>query len=203
MASPYYLEKNVLSPEECKAAAGYIEKNSEDDHRDNYEHTGMLLYDVLAGELPSELEPVRRAVKLAGKTFIENYKFTYNRFELKRLFGNIMHQGAINEPHDDDGDVYPGKMDIEEHYSCILMLNSDYEGGELYFEHHGEEVRLEAGDLIMFRGNAENLHGVREVLSGKRVNVIIFFRNFELDRDYDEDIWKDFMGQDSSQQLLP
>ena len=196
MASVYYLEKNVLSREECDAAAKYIEDNSEDDYRDHYKHSGMLLYDVLAGELPKELVPVRKAVKLAGQTFLENYEFTYNRFELKRLFGNIMYKGAINEPHDDDGDVYPGKNDIEEHYSCILMLNSEYEGGELYFEHHGIEVRLEAGDLIMFRGNAANLHGVREVLSGKRVNVIIFFRNFELDRDYDEDIWKDFMGQD-------
>jgi len=196
MPSLYYLEKNVLSSEECAAAAKYIEDHSEDDYRDHYKHSGMLLYDVLAGELPDELVPIRKAVKLAGKTFLANYEFTYNRFELKRLFGNIMYEGAINEPHDDDGDVYPGKNDIEEHYSCILMLNSEYEGGELYFEHHGVEVRLEAGDLIMFRGNAANLHGVREVLSGKRVNVIIFFRNFELDRDYDEDIWKDFMGQD-------
>jgi predicted 2-oxoglutarate/Fe(II)-dependent dioxygenase YbiX len=137
--------------------------------------------------------PIQRALRVANKTFINNYEFTYNHFEIKRLFGNVMYEGAENEPHDDDGDVYPGKTHIEEHYSAILMLNSEYTGGELFFEHKGVEVRLEAGDLIMFRGNAENLHGVRKVLSGKRINVIIFFRNFDLEQPYDSDIWKDFI----------
>lgn len=195
MPEIYYLEKNVLSTEECVALVRHIEDTSQEDYRDHYKHSGILIYDILAGDVPEAVRPVRRALKIANKIFTSNYKFRYNRFELKRLFGNIMYSGAINEPHDDDGDVYPGKMAIEEHYSCILMLNSDYEGGELYFEHHGDEIKLEAGDLIMFRGNAENLHGVRKVLSGKRVNVIIFFRNFELDRPYDEDIWLDFISE--------
>lgn len=195
MSEIYHLKRNVLTAEECQALSSYIENNSIPDHRPHYRHSGMLVYDILAGTVPDELIPVKRALLLANKVFTENYTFKYNRFELKRLFGNIMNKGAINEPHDDDGDIYPGKMSVEEHYSCILMLNSDYTGGQLYFEHHGIELRLEAGDLIMFRGNAENLHGVREVLDGKRVNVIIFFRNFELDHPYDEDIWLDFIAE--------
>jgi hypothetical protein len=195
MPDLYYLEKNVLTPEECVELAEHIESTSEDDYRPNYKHSGMLLYDFLAGEVPEPMVPIRRALKIASKVFTENYEFTYNRFELKRLFGNIMYTGAINEPHDDDGDVYPGKNDIEEHYSCILMLNSEYTGGELYFQHHNKEVRLEAGDLIMFRGNAANLHGVKEVLSGKRVNVIIFFRNFTFNGRYEPDIWKEFIEE--------
>lgn len=195
MPELYYLEKNVLTPQECANLSSFFESNSQEDYRDHYRHSGVLIYDILAGTVPWQVEPIRRALKLANKVFTENYEFRYNRFELKRLFGNIMDTGAINEPHDDDGDRYPGKKDIEEHYSCILMLNSDYRGGELFFQHHEVELRLEAGDLIMFRGNAENLHGVREVLEGKRTNVIIFFRNFELDRPYDEDIWLDFIAE--------
>lgn len=195
MPELFYLEKNVLTPEECEALAKHIDDNSQEDYRPHYRHSGILLYDILAGEVPEPVIPVRRALKVANKTFKEHYEFTYNRFELKRLFGNIMDTGAINEPHDDDGDVYPGKNDIEEHYSCILMLTSDYTGGELYFEHHDKQLRLEAGDLIMFRGNAANLHGVREVLSGKRVNVIIFFRNFNFDGVYEPDIWEEFIAE--------
>ena len=195
MSEIYYLEKNVLSAEECLKLSEYIDSNSEADYRDNYRHSGILLYDILTGNVPEPVLPVRRALKLANKVFKKHYTFAYNRFELKRLFGNIMDTGAINKPHDDDGDVYPGKNAVEEHYSCVLMLTSEYDGGELYFEHHGIEVKLEAGDLIMFRGNAANLHGVREVLGGKRINVIIFFRNFELDQPYDEDIWLDFIAE--------
>jgi len=194
MPELFYLKKNVLTPEECETLMNYIENNSEEDYRPHYRHSGMLWQDIARGVAPEEHMLVAKALKLADKTFKENYEFTYNRFELKRLFGNIMYAGAINEPHDDDGDVYPGKKDIEEHYSCILMLNSDYTGGNLYFEHHNKEVRLEQGDLIMFRGNAANLHGVREVLTGKRVNVIIFFRNFELPAEYDDDLWEEFLN---------
>lgn len=195
MSEIYHLKKKVLTEAECQALSKYIESNSSQDHRPHYRHSGMLIYDILAGTIPDEMLPIRRALLVANEVFTRNYTFKYNRFELKRLFGNIMYEEAINEPHDDDGDVYPGKKDIEEHYSCVLMLNSDYEGGELYFEHHNVEVKLEAGDLIMFRGNAQNLHGVRKVLRGKRTNVIIFFRNFELDRPYDEDIWLDFISE--------
>lgn len=195
MPEIYYLERGVLTPEECLKLVGHIAATAEADYRPGYQHSGILIYDILAGEVPPAVAPIRKAIKIANSVFKKNYKFTYNRFELKRLFGNIMSKGAINEPHDDDGDRYPGKQAIEEHYSCVLMLNSDYQGGELYFEHHGIEIRLEAGDLIMFRGNAENLHGVREVLGGTRTNVIIFFRNFDLDVPYDEDIWLDFISK--------
>ena len=193
MPEIYYLHKNVLSQDECLALADYIEKNSVEEHRSNYRHFPILIWDILQGSVPSQLKPIRRAIRVANQVFVDNYTFKYNRFELKRLFGNIMYEGALNEPHDDDGDVYPGKKEIEEHYSCILMLNSDYIGGELYFEHHGLEVKLEMGDLIMFRGNAENLHGVKKVLFNKRVNVIIFFRNFNLETKYSEDIWENFV----------
>lgn len=193
MPELFYLRKNVLTHEECSLLAEYIENNSGEDYRPHYRHTGMLFQDVITSNIPVEMIPIQRALRVANKTFINNYEFTYNHFEIKRLFGNVMYEGAENEPHDDDGDVYPGKTHIEEHYSAILMLNSEYTGGELFFEHKGVEVRLEAGDLIMFRGNAENLHGVRKVLSGKRINVIIFFRNFDLERPYDSDIWKDFI----------
>jgi predicted 2-oxoglutarate/Fe(II)-dependent dioxygenase YbiX len=102
-----------------------------------------------------------------------------------------MGTGADNPPHDDDGDVYPGKPNNEEHYSCILMLNSDYEGGELYFPLHDIEVKLEAGDFIMFRGNSANLHGIKKISSGKRVNMVIFFRNYyrEFPMDSEESIY--------------
>jgi hypothetical protein len=193
MPELYYLEKNVITAEERKELIELILSDLTPDLRPHYMHKGMLNADVFQKE-NLVYEPLRRAVKICNDTFLQNYTMKYNRFELKRLFGNVMETGAINDPHDDDGDRYPGKPAIEEHYSAVLMLNDDYEGGELYFQHHGVEIRLEAGDLIMFRGNAENLHGVREVVSGKRINVIIFFRNIHIEDKYDEDFWQEFIA---------
>lgn len=192
-SSLYYLIKNAISDEEIEALLKYISDNQEDDYRPHYRHTGISIQDFYADRIP-EVVPLKKVIKACYETFTENYKFNYNRFELKRLFGNTMARGAVNEAHDDDGDVYPGKPEVEEHYSAVLMLSSDYTGGELYFEHHNVEVRLEAGDLIMFRGNAENLHGVREVLSGDRVNVIIFFRNYQIESKIDGDDWQDLVS---------
>lgn len=174
---PYKLVKNVLTPEQCAAYRDWIERYAvEDTFRPGYRMATIPLNDIENKEIKF-LQPLQKVLDKVEKFFTTNYKIEHT-FGMKRLYGNIMATGAINPAHDDDGDHYDGKPEVELHYSCILMLNSDYEGGELYFEHHNCEVKLEEGDIIMFRGNAENLHGVRKVLSGQRFNIIFFYRDY-------------------------
>ena len=179
MDGVYTLVKNVLTAERCAELSKEFLDNAiyGFDPRPGYGHYPLNTPDSEISKFLGHTD-LQDAAKLAYRHFLDNYTMTYNTFELKRGFGNIMLKGSSNAQHDDDGDTYPGKEGVEEHYSCILMLNSDYEGGELYFTHHGIELHLEAGDLIMFRGNADNLHGVRAVLSGYRSNVIMFFKNY-------------------------
>lgn len=174
---PYKLVKNVLTASQCEAYRKWIDLYAIDDaFRPGYRMATIPLND-LANEEISFLQPLRVALSKVENYFQSSYDIQYS-FGIKRIYGNIMDTGAENPAHDDDGDHYEGKPAVELHYSCILMLNSDYEGGELYFQHHGVEVKLEEGDLIMFRGNAENLHGVRPVLKGKRYNIIFFYRDY-------------------------
>lgn len=174
---PYKLVKGALTPAQCASYIGWIEDHAaEDAFRPGYKLARMPIEDIL-NEKNQFLQPIRVVLKKVEKHFRSNYDII-NTFGLKRIFGNIMATDADNPAHDDDGDYYDGKPDVELHYSCILMLNSDYVGGELYFQHHNLEVKLEEGDLIMFRGNADNLHGVRKVLEGQRYNVIFFYRDY-------------------------
>lgn len=174
---PYKLIKNVLTAEQCEAYKSWVETYANKDaFRPGYRLVTIPLTDVANPDI-AFLNPLQKVLTRVEKYFRSNYDIKYT-FDMKRLYGNIMDTGAQNPAHDDDGDHYDGKPSVELHYSCILMLNSDYEGGELYFQHHGLEVKLEQGDLIMFRGNAENLHGVRTVKSGKRYNFIFFFRDY-------------------------
>ena len=174
---PYRLVKGALTPAQCETYVDWIEQCATVDHfREGYRLASIPLTDF-EDETIDFLQPLRSVMTKVSESFQKNNDIQYS-FGMKRLYGNIMATGASNPAHDDDGDKYEGKPDVELHYSGILMLNSDYEGGELYFERHGLEVKLEAGDVIMFRGNAENLHGVREVLHGKRYNFIFFFRDY-------------------------
>lgn len=174
---PYTLVKGVLTPAQCEAYKTWIEKYAtKDAFRAGYK-LATIPVDDFYNESYSFLQPLRVVVDKVEKHFRNTYDIKYT-FDMKRLYGNIMDTGSENPAHNDDGDHYDGKPDVELHYSSILMLNSDYEGGELYFEHHGVQVKLEAGDLIMFRGNAENLHGVRTVKEGRRFNFIFFFRDY-------------------------
>tara|TARA_B110000503_G_scaffold92364_1_gene139294 strand:+ start:1008 stop:1580 length:573 start_codon:yes stop_codon:yes gene_type:complete len=174
---PYKLVKGALTPSQCSAYIKWIDKYAtKDQFRKGYSLLGMPT-ENLFDENINFLQPLRVVLRKVETFFRSNYEMQYE-FGMKRFYGNIMDTGAENPAHDDDGDYYDGKPDVELHYSCILMLNSDYEGGELYFQHHGVEVKLEAGDLIMFRGNAENLHGVRPIKEGKRYNFIFFYRDY-------------------------
>jgi len=174
---PYKLVKGVLSPDQCAAYRDWIEKYAiKDQFRPGYSLATVPPADIEAEE-NSFLQPLKVVLQKAAKYFTTHYTMQYT-FDMKRMYGNIMETGALNPAHDDDGDYYEGKPVVEEHYSCILMLNSDYEGGELYFEHHKLQLKLEEGDLIMFRGNAANLHGVRRITSGRRMNFIFFFRDY-------------------------
>lgn len=174
---PYTLIKGVLTPAQCAAYKAWIEVYAiKDEFRPGYRLATVPTNDFY-DESITFLQPLRKVLEKVEKHFRSKYEIKYT-FDMKRLYGNIMDTGSENPAHNDDGDHYDGKPDVELHYSSILMLNSDYEGGELYFEHHGVEVKLEAGDLIMFRGNAENLHGVRTVKEGRRFNFIFFFRDY-------------------------
>lgn len=174
---PYRLVKNTLTSSQCASYREWIEDHAvEDAFRPGYRLARFAIEDI-ENEAIDFLQPLRLVLSKVDKYFRSNYTIKHE-FGIKRIYGNIMDTGAENPAHDDDGDYYEGKPEVELHYSCILMLNSNYEGGQLYFEHHGLEVKLEEGDLIMFRGNAENLHGVREITEGQRYNIIFFYRDY-------------------------
>lgn len=63
--------------------------------------------------------------------------------------------------------------------SCVLCLNDDYEGGELYFQQLNQptstSVKLGAGDLVIFGSDDRYRHGVSEVTSGERFVLQLHF----------------------------
>lgn len=72
---------------------------------------------------------------------------------------------------------------MERDYSAVLYLNDDFEGGEFVFtspkpvaKHQWKveaEVKPKCGRLVGFR--AEDLHGVKAVISGRRCAIAMWY----------------------------
>lgn len=72
-----------------------------------------------------------------------------------------------------------GKMFQTKHYSSLIYLNDDYEGGELYFPEYDFAIKPEVGTLICFKGDENTLHGVKKVTDGIRYTISLFWEDIE------------------------
>jgi predicted 2-oxoglutarate/Fe(II)-dependent dioxygenase YbiX len=89
--------------------------------------------------------------------------------------------GSSANPHSDnsdfDGNPTEGFDNLK--YVGILYLNSDYEGGDLFFPEHDISIHPNPGSMYIFSGGVENIHGVTEITSGTRYSIVSFW-NFEV-----------------------
>lgn len=63
----------------------------------------------------------------------------------------------------------------ENHIPALVYLNDDYEGGQLNFPTHNLNIKPNKGDLIIFPGNMHYPHEVKEVISGTRYTLSVWF----------------------------
>jgi len=81
----------------------------------------------------------------------------------------------LDPPHADcehlDGSLHPYP---NRHYSVLIYLNEDYEGGQIFFPNQNLQPETTPGTLVQFEGTKEYLHGVTEVKSGERYTIVLF-----------------------------
>jgi hypothetical protein len=63
----------------------------------------------------------------------------------------------------------------DNHIPTLIYLNDDYEGGEISFATHDITIKPKVGDLLIFPGNMHYAHEVKEVISGTRYTLPIWF----------------------------
>ena len=122
-------------------------------------------------ELPSDIfDTINRNTKLAVELVFD-----------REVKPNTAHaqkwtEGAFAYPHSDNSDFHgtPTAFAINK-YFAILYLNDDYEGGELYFPDHGIEIKPNKYSIYILPGGVENIHGVKEILSGERHTMLSFW----------------------------
>jgi hypothetical protein len=103
----------------------------------------------------------------------------------KKVFPSSIHAqkweiGSSANPHSDNSDFEGNPTEGFDNlkYVGILYLNSEYEGGDLYFPEHSISIHPNSGSMYIFSGGVENIHGVTEITSGTRYSIVSFW-NFE------------------------
>ena len=59
--------------------------------------------------------------------------------------------------------------------ATLIYINTDYEGGEIYFPDHNINFKPGAGDLVCFPDTPDFVHGVRPILNGTRYTIPRWF----------------------------
>lgn len=108
------------------------------------------------------------------------------------LGATIAVPGAVTQPHVDiiegldrkkpeDGELLGWRDAWDGYLSCNIYINDDYSGGQVYFPERNYEFKPKANSLVMWAGNKNFIHGVKDPIDADRYNVYrsIKFKEFD------------------------
>ena len=179
MEHTYEVLKGKISAEDLLKLDEMVVKYSSDDPKPFFEGSGLI--DGRAFEsldsYPLFIDEDRTLIKvhdIVRDYFLENYEML-GTLEFSRMFGVTMFEGAVLPAHRDEDANNEGKFDgMKRSHVCSLLLNNDYEGGELVFPDQDGLLRAEAGEMVVFPGYYIS-HGVAEITKGNRRVLLVFF----------------------------
>jgi hypothetical protein len=159
-----YIE-NVLPEKDHKALIDYIKI------AESWEEQPWKAITIQAQNLPEEiLEILTRVFKIVYKKSVDLYDVEINPFNKPALHIVKFVKGFYLEPHVDTLS-YEGN-----HIASVYYINDDYSGGEINFPDHKLEIKPKPNSLIIFPGNENYLHEVREILDNNRYSSAMWFQ---------------------------
>ena len=174
----FVVVEDFLTPEEAKQMADTFIAGAQKDEGDtrhgyaNYPLFGWENLDVWFDFDPND--KISAMVDYCIKFFTERYPME-GSFRLDRSGGILMSEGAWLPAHaDQDMDEEGNYIGGVKSYICSMLLNDDYDGGELYFDELLKYTKPKAGSLVLFPGYCTR-HGVRAITKGTRITVLSVF----------------------------
>jgi len=159
-----YIE-NVLPEEDHKILLDYT-KNAK-----SWTEQPWKAITIESENLPEEiLEMLNRIFEIVYKKSVDLYDVAINPFNKSALHIVKFVKGFYLEPHVDTLS-YEGN-----HIASVYYINDDYSGGEINFPDHKLEIKPKPNSLIIFPGNENYLHEVREILDNNRYSSAMWFQ---------------------------
>ena len=181
---------NFISDDEIKVLRQYCE-GTDVDWNVGGQPSDTIWYNrvVQAAQLP-RTSPIRRLLySIAARTRRQIETYGTGPLYLQTLQIVKWQKGDnLDPPHADAEHVDPNYPEPHSfpmrHYSALVYINDDYEGGEIYFVNQNLKPKIEPGMLVHFTGKREDLHGVTEVTRGLRYTIPMWFtrdKQFEME----------------------
>lgn len=183
--------ENYISKEACERFITFFDAHSYKSPREGFINAlgypsslAASKVNATTGVIPKEKDPVNFEL---GALYddIKKHAAEYAGEEVDLCQSNyqLLLPGASNELHADamklDGTpIQPDGTPDELEWSGLLYLNThgeDFTGGLIDWPEFDLVYEPKAGDLVIFKGDVEHRHGVSEVLSGERKNVVFFW----------------------------
>lgn len=162
------ITENFLSNEEYENYLKFSKKTNDWGNRipnDNW--SGRVIYQSAINNL-NYLQKVETIIK-------KEFEITNNIYP--DYLGLVKWEmGDIQYPHA-DGEIENGIQHefYWRNFGCVLYLNDDYDGGEIYFPNQNIEIKPKPNTLVFFPGTLEYLHGVKEITNGIRYTLTSFW----------------------------
>jgi len=180
MEKSFYVLEDFLSSQELEALLKMVVDDSGYDPKPFFEGTGLLEKTTLdQGQYPTNMDPERILLKVINK--VEDYYLSTHEmlgeFMFNRMYGITMLEGAVLPSHRDEDANADGEFDGKKRsHICSLILNDDYDGGELVFDDQGATIKPKAGSMVLFPGYYVS-HGVNKVTRGIRRVILVVFHD--------------------------
>lgn len=185
--------ENYVSREDCDRYSEFFDAHSYESSREFFRNAlgyptskQASLTNAETGVIHGNKEPINLELgALYDRIKADAEEFFGVEIDLCQSNYQLLLPGASNPMHADstklDGTpIQPDGTPEELEWSGLLYLNdhgADFEGGTIEWPEFDILYYPKAGDLVLFRGDVEHRHGVSEVLSGERRNIVFFWAN--------------------------
>ena len=162
------ISENYLSPNNCENYLKFCKESKKWGNRiPNDVWSGRVIYQSLSDNF-DYLKNVENKIK----TDFEITDTIYPDYLglVKWENGDIQHPHADGQLENNIQHPYHWRD-----FGCVLYLNDDYEGGEIYFPNQNIEIKPKPNTLVFFPGTLEYLHGVKEITGGVRYTLTSFW----------------------------
>jgi len=175
------VEEEFLTPYATKTILNWT-KNTEDlfdRHESSIEYWNKKCILYNGNEIPSDIKYILKQACLGMREFIsinlvdKNLNYLYSEYPqiVKWKEGDEMTPHADNIEQDN---ITPNSSPWRS-FGGVIYLNSDFEGGKIYYPRLGIEVTPRPGMVVLHPADWKYTHGVSKITKGKRYTISTFF----------------------------